>query len=60
MRDELRDTKEELTQVRQVSVETKTRSTKIEILTNNAVFVNAWNYMKFSDFNQTPRPLREG
>ena len=37
MSDELRDTKEELAQVRQDSSETKTRLTKIEILTNNAV-----------------------
>ena len=35
--DELRDTKEELTQVRQENVETKASLAKIEMLTNNAV-----------------------
>ena len=53
--DELRDTQEGLTQVRQESLETKTRSTKIEILTNNAV---QYSFCECLELHEIPTSIR--
>ena len=57
--DELRDTKEELAQVRRESLETKTRLTKIEILTNNAIQYSFFECLELHvELHEIPTSIR--